>query len=218
MSDPSSPLPSSIGKTNKAKKPPKSSYNPRLARLRRWMRSRAGRITIPLVALFLGIAVGVGSLLLYGLSGDVKAFPVPGPGKTDISVMAGKAFITSIISTNLRKSGLPGTVENVQVDLASGDQLTINADDALNILGIGFTKHFTVIIQPYISNCSLQVHITHADLNSIPVTGFVSAFESNINEQLQQKPTGLPQGFQYCATSVSTRPAAMLLTYSAVPA
>ena len=218
MSDRSGPLPAAISKTNKAKKPPKSSRKPRFKRLRSWLRSRTGRIIIPRVALLLGIIVGIGSLFLYGLSGEGKALPVPGPGRTDISVVADRAFITSIVGMNLRESGLPGTVENVQVDLASGDQLTINADDAFNILGVGFTKHFTVIVQPYIGSCSLQVHVTHADLSSIPVTGFVSAFESNINEQLQQKPTALPLGFQYCATSVSTQPAGLLLTYSAVPA
>jgi hypothetical protein len=217
MRDPSSPLPSSISKTNKAKKPAQSTRQPRFTRLRRWMRSRAGRIIIPLVTLFLGMVVGISSLFLYGLSGDGQTLPVPGPGKTDISVVANKAFITSLINTNLRKSGLPGTVENVQVDLARGNQLTINADDAFNIVGIGFTRHFTVIVQPYISQCSLQVHVTHADLSSIPVTGFVSAFESNINEQLQQKPASLTQGFTYCATNVSTQPSGLLLTYSAIP-
>lgn len=215
--DPSSPLPSAIAKSNKAKRPPKSPLKPFFDHLRDWMRSRAGRIVIPLIALVLGIIVGIASLFLYGLSGDGKALPVPGPGRTDISVVADRAYITSIVSTNLSQSGLPGTVENVQVDLASGDLITINADDAFNILGLGFTKHFTVIVQPYIGNCSLQVHVTHADLSSIPVTGFVSAFETSINQQLQQKPTDLPQGYQYCATSVSTRPAGLLLTYSAIP-
>jgi hypothetical protein len=215
MSDPSSSWPSSM---HKASSPSTSSRKPRLARLRRWMRSRAGRIVIPLVALFLGSIVGISSLLLYGLSGDGQALSVPGPGKTDISVVADKAFITSLITAKLRQSGLPGTVQNIQVDLASGDQLTINGDDAFNILGLGFSKHFTVVVQPYASNCSLQIHVTHADLSSIPVTGFVSTFESSVNEQFQQKPTSLPQGFQYCATSVSTQPAGLLLTYSAVPA
>jgi hypothetical protein len=214
MSDPSSPL---LSSTNKGIKPSKSSRKPRLARLRRWMRSRAGRIIISLVALFLGIIVGVSSLLLYGLSGDGQALAVPGPGKTDISVVADKAFITSLITAKLRQSGLPGTQQNIQVDLANGDQLTINADDAFNVMGLGFTKHFTVVVQPYINQCSLQIHVTHADLNSIPVTGFVSSFESSVNQQFQQKPTSLPQGFQYCATSVSTQPTGILLTYSAIP-
>ena len=214
MSDPSDLLHSLAHKAEEMIKPPRK---PRFGRLRRWLRSRGGRIVIPLVALFLGIVIGAGSLLLYGLSGDGRAIPVPGPGKTDISVVVDKAFITSLIAMNLRQSGLPGTVENVQVSLARGDQMTINADDAFNLVGIGFTKHFTVIVQPYIKQCTVQIHVTHADLNSIPVTGFVSAFESNINEQLQEKPTGLPQGFQYCTTSVSTQPAGVLLTYSATP-
>lgn len=214
MSDPSDLLHSFAHKAKEAIEPPRK---PRFVRIRRWLRSRAGRIVIPLVALFLGIVIGAGSLFLYGISGDGRAFPVPGPGKTDISVVVDKAFITSLVSMNLRQSGLPGTVKNVQVSLARGDQMTINADDAFNIVGIGFTKHFTVIVQPYIKQCTVQIHVTHADLSSIPVTGFVSAFESNINEQLQQKPTGLPQGFQYCTTSVSTQPAGMLLTYSATP-
>ncbi len=215
--DPSSPLPSAIAKSNKAKKPSKSPLKPFFDHLRDWMRSRTGRIVIPLVALLLGIIVGIASLFLYGLSGDGKTVPVPGPGRTDISVVADRAYITSIVSTNLREAGLPGTVENVQVDLASGDQLTINADDTFNFLGFAFTKHFTVIVQPYIGNCALQVHVTHADLSSIPVTGFVSSFESSINQQLLQKPTDLPAGFQYCATGVSTQPAGLLLTYSAIP-
>jgi hypothetical protein len=218
MSDPSHLLPSFLRhEINEIKKHHKHSRKPRFKRLRDWLRSRTGRIVIPLVALLLGIIIGVGSLFLYGLSGQGKALPVPGPGRTDISVLADKSYITSIVSMNLRESGLPGTVENVQVDLASGDQLTINADDAFSILGLAFSKHFTVIVQPYISNCSLQVHVTHADLSSIPVTGFVSAFEASINEQLQQKPGALPLGFQYCATSVRTQPTGLLLTYSAIP-
>ncbi len=212
MSDPSSPLSSSP-------LPPSSHKLSRpLMPAPKRRSGRVLRIIIPIITLLLGIAIGIGTLLVWGLSGDGQTLPVPGPGKTDISVMADKAFITSLVNTKLRQSGLPGTVGNVQVNLATGDQLTIDGDDAFNVLGIGFTKHFTVVIQPYISNCSLQIHVTHADLSSIPVTGFISSFESNVNEQFQQKPASLPQGFEYCATSVSTQPAGMLLTYSAIPA
>lgn len=211
MSDPSSPsssspLPPSSDKLSRPLKP---------ARKRR--SGRVLRIIVPIITLLLGIAIGIISLLLFGLSGEGQALPVPGPGKTDISVVADKAFITSLITVKLRQSGLPGTVQNVQVDLASGDQLTINGDDGFNIMGLGFTKHFTVIVQPYVSNCSLQIHVTHADLSSIPVTSFVSTFEASVNQQFQQKPTSLPQGFQYCATSASTQPTGILLTYSAIP-
>ena len=212
MSDPSSPLSSSP-------LPPSSDKLSRPLSSAPKRRSRhVLRIILPIITLLLGIAIGIVSLFLIGLSGDGQTLPVPGPGKTDISVVADKAFITSLVSKKLLQSGLPGTVRNIHVDLASGDQLTINGDDAFNVLGLGFTKHFTVVVQPYISNCALQIKVTHADLNSIPVTGFVSSFESNVNEQFQQKPASLPQGFQYCATSVSTQPAGILLTYSAIPA
>jgi hypothetical protein len=112
---------------------------------------------------------------------------------------------------------MPGNISNVAVDLALGDQMTINGDDGFSLLGIGVTKHFTIVVQPYVSNCVLQIHVVHADVSSIPVTGFVQSFESHINQQLQQKPSGLPKGFQYCTTGVRTTPAGMFVTYSAVP-
>ena len=212
MSDPSRSLSSS----------PLSASSDKLSRTLKSASKRRTRrilhIIIPVITLLLGIAIGIVTLFLIGLSGDGQTLPVPGPGKTDISVVAGKAFITSLITAKLSQSGLPGTVQNVQVDFASGDQLTINGDDGFNLMGISFTKHFTVVVQPYISNCALQIHVTHADLSSIPVTSFVSSFESSVNEQFQQKPTSLPQGFQYCATSVSTQPTGILLSYSAIPA
>src|SRR6202030_242584 len=157
------------------------------------------------------------SLLLYGLSGDGQTINVPAPGKSDITVEVDKAFITNLVTIKLRQSGLPGTVKNVQVDLANGDLLTINGDDGFSMFGVGVFKHFTVVVQPYINNCALQVHVVHADLNSIPVTGFAQAFENNINQQLLQKPGNLPQGFQYCTTSVRTEAAGMFITDSATP-
>jgi hypothetical protein len=211
MSDTSSPLPSSPLPSSSDK------LSQSLIPMSKKGSGRVRHIIIPLITLLLGIVIGIVSLVLYGLSGDGKDVPVPGPGKTDISVVADRAFITTLITTKLRVSGLPGTVKNVQVDLASGDQLTINGDDAFSMLGFGLTKHFTIVIQPYINNCSLQIHITHADLSTIPVTSFVTSFESNVNQQFRQKPTSLPQGFQYCATGVSTQPAGMFLTYSAIP-
>lgn len=214
MNNPSLPLPPPSDTSSRPfQSPPKQ----RFGRPRRWLRSRAGRIILPLIALLLGIVIGISSLILYGLEGDGQVLPVPGPGKTDLTVEADKAFITSLVTAKLRQSGLPGTLENIQVSLATGDQMTINGEDRFSMLGIGFTRHFTVVVQPYISNCSLQIHVVHADLSSIPVTGFVQKFETSVNQQFQQKPTSLPQGFQYCATGVNTQPGALFITYSAIP-
>jgi hypothetical protein len=190
---------------------------PRFARIRAWLRSRTGRIVVPLVALVLGIAIGIGSLLFYGLSGEGQVLLVPTSGKGDLIVEADKAFLTHVVEMNLRDAGMPGNISNVEVDLANGDHMTINGDDGFSLLGIGVTKHFTIVVQPYVNNCVLQIHVVHADVSSIPVTGFVQSFESHINQQLQQKPSGLPKGFQYCTTGVRTAPAGMFVTYSAKP-
>jgi len=185
--------------------------------VRSWLRSRAGRIVVPLVALLVGVALGVVVLLLIGLSGQGQTVATPQAGQSDLVVEADRAFLTNLVIQNLRKSGMPGTIENVNVTLAQGDQFTINGDDTFSVLGIGLTKHFTVVVQPYIRTCMLQIHVVSANLSGIPVTGFVQSFESSINQQLQQKPTGLPGGFQYCTTSVRTQPDGMFVTYSATP-
>jgi hypothetical protein len=200
---PSSPLPPAPRKV-------------RFARVRGWLRSRAGRIVVPIVALMLGIALGMLALLLYGITGEGQLLVVPA-GKGDIIVEADRTFLTQIVKINMNSAGMPGTIQNVDVTLAQGDQLTINGDDAFSLLGIGVTKHFVVVVQPYISSCVVQIHVVHADLDGIPVTGFAPAFESQINRQLAQQPSGLPKGFRYCAAAVRTQPAAMFVTYSATP-
>src|SRR5579864_5510026 len=182
---------------------------PRFVKIRAWLRSRTGRIIVPIVALVLGILLGLLALLLYGLSGEGKVIVVPATGKGDIIVEADRAFLTHLVEMNLRSAGMPGTIQNVEVDLATGDQMTINGDDAFGLLGVNVTKHFDFVVQPYIASCMLQVHVVHADLSGIPVTGFAPAFEGQINQQLAQKPSGLPRGFKYCTTSVRTIPEGM---------
>ena len=189
---------------------------PRFVRARGWLRSRAGRIVVPVVAFLLGIAFGIAVLLFIGLSGEGQVLIVPA-GKGDIIVEADRAFLTHLVAKNLSEAGLPGTIQNVDVELALGDQLTVSGDDTFSLLGIGVTRHFDLVAQPYVSSCVVQIHVVRADLSGIPITGFAPAFESEINQQLSQKPTGLPKGFQYCATDVRTEPAGMFVTYSATP-
>src|SRR5260370_2248264 len=104
MSDPSAPLSSPSDKLSKPLKPaPKQ----RPGRVR--------HIIIPLITLLLGVVIGIAALFIYGLSGDGQVLPAPGPGRTDISVVADKAFLTSLMTSRLSESGLPATVENGQV-------------------------------------------------------------------------------------------------------
>jgi hypothetical protein len=208
---PSKPLPAPSRPLSSVSRPP------RFVRVHAWLRSRPGRIVVPFVALIIGLALGVVVLLLYGLSGEGTVIVAPKAGSQDIIVTADKAFITNLVRANLQQSGMPGTIENVTVALATGDQLTINADDAFSFLGLGVTKHFQLVVQLFVASCSTQIHIIHADLNGIPVTGFVQVFESKINQQLTKQPSGLPKGFHYCATGVRTQSDAVFVFYSAMP-
>lgn len=190
---------------------------PRLKKLRNWLRTRWGRIIVPLVTLLLGFGLGLSALLWYGYSGEGQLVIVPATRTGNIIIEADRSFITNLVEKNLRASGLPGEVKNVQVDLAHGDQMTINGDDVYNLIATQISRHFTLIVQPYVQSCVLQIHIVHADTDGISVTGFAQSFQDGINQPLQKKPAGLPAGFTYCTTGVRTEPVGMFITYQATP-
>src|SRR5574340_127679 len=100
--------------------PPPSRFRAFVRGIRAWLRTRTGRIVVPVIALALGILIGILSLLLYGLSGDGTVVLVPNGGRGNIIVEADKSFLTQVITNNLRSSGLPGTVQNVDVELGRG--------------------------------------------------------------------------------------------------
>jgi hypothetical protein len=193
------------------------SSKPRFAQVRAWLRSRTGRVVIPIVTLLVGIAFGIFAIFLFGESGAGSISIVAAPSKGNIIVEADRAFLTQLVTKNLSSSGIPGQIENVDVNLAQGNQMTVSGDDGFSVLGVGVTQHFTFVVQPYVSSCVLQMHIVHADFSNIPVTRFAQGFESQINQQLQKKPEGLPEGFQYCSTGVRTESAGMFVTYKATP-
>ena len=190
---------------------------PRFARVRGWLRSRTGRIVIPLIALLVGVVLGVTALFLFGESGVGPIIIVPGSSKGDIIVEADRIFITQLVTKNLTSSGMPGQIQNVNVNLKEGGQMIVSGEDALQIFGVQVNRPFTFNVQLYVSSCFLKIHIVQADFSNIPVTSFAQSFESQINQQLQQKPEGLPSGFQYCTTGVRTEPAGIFVTYEAIP-
>jgi hypothetical protein len=190
---------------------------PRFARVRGWLRSRTGRVLIPLITLLVGIALGITAIFLFGEAGVGPIIVVPASSKGDIIVEADRAFRTELVTKNLNGSGLPGQIQSVDVNLTQGNQMTVSGEDMLSILGVGVTRHFMFIVRPYVSSCVLQIHIMHADFSNIPVTGFAQGFEKQINQQLQKKPEGLPNGFRYCTIGVRTEPTGMFVTYLATP-
>ena len=199
--------------------PPRSRLTKILAWLRTWLRTRTARIVVPSVALLLGILLGVLAMLFYALaiSGNRPFIVTPPPPSTgNIIVQVDTTYLTHLVEQNLRTSGMPGNISNVRVSLASGAQMTITGDDQFSLFGIGVSRQFTLVMQPYVSSCSLQMHIIHADVSQIPVTGFAQTFEGSINEQLRTT-TPLPEGFSYCVTGVRTQPEGMFITYSATP-
>lgn len=191
--------------------------SPRLPRLRRFLRSRSGRILLPLLALVLGGAVGLSSLIWYGLSGEGPLVIVPPSARGNLIIEADKDFVTQLVRNDLNKAGLPGKVEHIKVTLQRGALLVVEGDDAYAVFGVGVSRHFTVNVQPYVQACILQVRVLSANLGGIPVTTFVQSFQGNINRQLAAKPTGLPVGFAYCTVNVRTEPGGMFVTYQAVP-
>jgi hypothetical protein len=198
----------------------KSGRPPRLQRFRRtrrWLRSRAGRIVVPLLALLVGLAIGLTSILWYGLSGEGPVLVIPPSVRGNLIIEADKSFVTQLVRKDLASAGLPGQVKNVTVDLDHGAMIVIQGDDVYSVLGVAVSRHFTVDVQPYVHSCILQVRVTHADLGGIPVTTFVQSFQGNINQELAQKPAGLPNGFTYCTVGVRTEPVGMFITYEAIP-
>lgn len=176
------------------------------------------------LALVVGVAMGAGGVFFYFLSiaGDrqVQQTPpvVPLLGNNGaIVVQASGTYITQLIRKNITSSGLPGDVKNIQVKLVHNGPITVTGDDQLNFLGLSVTRHFSLQVQPVVNACQFEVHVVHADLEGIPVTGFASTFEGQINQQLHVDTSNFPNGFKYCLTTVRTEPQGIFATYSATP-
>jgi hypothetical protein len=166
----------------------------------------------------LGLIVGGTAVLFYGLSLANEGQPISSSTSSDskaIMIQVSSTYIAQLIEKDIRSAGMPGTIHNVQVALVHNGPMTVTGDDELELLGVGVSKHFLLTLQPLVRSCQLQVHVLHADMGGIPVTGFVAMFENQINAQLQVKPEDLPQGFKYCTTNVRTEPQQLFLTYSA---
>jgi hypothetical protein len=174
----------------------------------------AKRGIILALTFLLGVVFGAVFMVLYALSlsggAPVLAQPPP-PESSAIRLQIAPAYITQLVTRDLHSIAVD-SVSNVSVTLAAGDQLTVNGDDQLLF---GLTRPFSIVIQPFVSACQMKVHVLHATLSGIAITGFVRNFEGQIDQQLAHQPTNFPSGFVYCQTGVSTQPQGLYLTYSA---
>ena len=194
-----------------------SPRKPRSGNLRAWLRSRVRRIVTLSVVLLVGIVVGIVSTILFALSIGGSRPMLSNPSQTqsgDIVIQVGIAYITHLVAKDLQASGMVNA-SNVQVTMVQGDLMNINGDDDI---AFGITRPFTIVVQPLVHNCQLQMHIVSANLAGIPVTSLVANFEGRINQELQSKSGTLPSGFIYCKTSVRTDPQnGLFITFSAKP-
>ena len=180
-------------------------------------RNRMRRSVFFSFALLSGIVLGAMAVLLgeVALAGDGQMLATAQPpSSSDIIVQVSVNYVSHLVDKELRASGMLNP-SNVQVMMASGDQITVNGDDEI-IFGV--TRPFSIVVQPLIRACQLQMQVIRASLAGIPVTGLVANFQGRINQELQAKPGGLPAGFVYCKTRVRTDPkGGLFITYSAKP-
>jgi hypothetical protein len=184
-------------------------------------RGRFGPIVLSLLFLLIGIIVGAGAVLLFflGISGTNKPITTSPPQPGNISVQADATLIGPIAEKSLKDSGIPGTITNLQVQFDLGDQMTITGAYQYNVLGVPVTQNITIVLQPYVDSCSLQMRILQANYGSISVTGFASIFEKQINDKLQQliPSTALPGSYALCISGVHTQTGNIIVAFSVTP-
>jgi hypothetical protein len=169
----------------------------------------------------LGIVVGIVGSLGYALflaGGAAPSLATPTPARSSALVLQlSTVYMGELVAKNLVTAGIPGKIERVQVTLTRDGFMTIAGDDVIQVLVLSLKTHFSIVLQPLVRACLFQVHILHANLGSIPVTGFAATFEGQINQQLMSQPSSLPSGFRYCASGVSATATSLLIAYSAQP-
>lgn len=175
-------------------------------------RGSIGRFLLAAITLVIGIAVGIGATLLFLLviSGNKPLLPVatpavsPTPGS--VTVQADSTAVASALQAALQDAQIPGNTSNIQVQFASGDQMTITGDYVYKVLGVNVTNPFTLELQIVVNECQVQIHILHANFANLPVTGLVALFEDRINQKLRPSSSTLPGKVEYCVVDVHTDP------------
>lgn len=174
-----------------------------------------------LLTFLLGILVGAVGLAVFAvwfLGGDRSPVTqTPANQKDAIVVQFNYPFLSQILTKNIdaAASELPGQVSNAQVSYQQNNQFAITGDDQITIFGFQTTKHFTLVMQPYVQDCKVQVRMIHADMGGIPATNFAADFEGKVNTYLQVDPARLLPGFTYCATGASADENGIKVSYSA---
>jgi hypothetical protein len=181
-------------------------------------RHSIGRFLLTAITFVIGMIVGIGAILLFLLviSGNRSPLPVASSTPGNVIVHADSTVIASVLQTSLRGVQIPGDISNIQVQFAQGDQMTVTGDYRYKILNANVTHPFTIVLQPLVNECHLQVHILKADFGNTPITGLAALFEDKINQQLKPKSNILPGNTEYCITYVRTDPTGLFVTLNVI--
>jgi hypothetical protein len=184
-------------------------------------RGRFGLIVLSLLFLLIGIIVGAGAVLLFFLATPSTNPPItaPPPQPGNVSIQADATLIGPIAEKSLQEAGIPGTITNLQVQFDQGDQMTITGSYQYIVLGFPVTQNVSIVLQPYVGSCSLQMHILSANYGSIPITSFASIFENKMNSKLQQvmPSTVLNGSYAVCVSGVHTQTGNIILDITLTP-
>lgn len=177
-------------------------------------------LTGVLIGVVPGIIIGVVGVLLYVTS----SHPSPAPasqgvnGNLTLTLQFSQAYLTKLAQQHVSSGAdIPGSVSNVQVKTTHNAPIVITADDQVTVIGFAVTRPITIDVQPYVQDCRVHMHVTHADLAGVPLTAFSSSLENQLNQQLVINSSALPHGFTYCATNVDTEDTGVFVTLTATP-
>lgn len=182
-----------------------------------FFRQRVRPILRLVLVFFIGFLLGILilSLFLFSLGGSNAPLPTSSPGKSsgNVIVHVDSTILVPLIEKGWQQSNIPGSISQVQVQFTAGDLMTITGKYQYTVLGIvSITEPFSVQIQPVAQNCYPQLHVVKGSISGISITSFITSFQNNINQQLQQTVKSMPVTFTYCLISLRTDSSGLIAT------
>ena len=158
-------------------------------------------------------------LIIFANSGTNHPIVTHPSEPGNITAQVDASLIGPIAQQSLEQSGIPGKISNIQVTFAEGSEMTITGQYQYTVLNIPVTQQFTIVLQPGVDACKLQLHIIKANYGGIPVTGFATIFENTINQKLHDAiPSTIANGtYAICMVGVHTQPNSITINFKATP-
>lgn len=183
----------------------------------RFFRRRLRPILRLILVFFIGFLLGilVLSIFLLSLGGSNVRFPASSTGNPtgNVIVHMDSTILVPLVEKGWQQSNVPGSISQVHVQFTAGDLMIITGNYQYTVLGIvPITEPFSVQIQPLATNCYPQLHVVNGSISGISITSFITSFQKNINQQLQQIVKSIPVKFTYCLTGMRTDNVGLIAT------